>query len=167
MVCAALMQSCTQDNVHTPADGGGQEIWEVYTATYQGCLVTTVPLMQEHLQGPVQTNMCVQLSNFHSAHSGYVNVRIQPFSINDPFVTELLGKTVEIGEMDIRDVEYAAFPSGGGYLRKDVFEVQAGEYTVRGSFSGQLSVDGHLAFSLCYRPGTMPFDVVSEFETNQ
>lgn len=167
MLCVAGLQSCTQDNVHMPADGNGQEAWETYTATFPGQLSTTVPLMEEHLQGPVQTDMAVQVSAFHSSHSGYVCVHIPSFSINDPFVVGLLGKAIEIGAMKIGDVEYAAFPSGGGYFRNDAFEVQAGEYNVRGALYGELSASGHLTLTLSYRPGAMPFEVVSTFDTNQ
>lgn len=165
--CACCLVSCTQDNVHVPSDGSGQETWETYTASYPGLLSTTVPLMQEYMQGPVRTEMTVQVCRFHSAHSGYVDVRTGAFEIDDPFVTDLLGKTIAIGAMDIRDVEYAAFPSGGGYFKKDAFELQAGEYNVRGSLYGELSASGRLTLTLRYKPGTMPFEVLSEFDTNQ
>lgn len=166
-LCLSTLPSCTQDNVHLPADGTGQETWEPYTATYPGLLSTTVPLMQQYMQGPVETQMTLSVSHFHPSHSAYVGLHIPAFSIGDPFVTDLLGQTIEIGEMDITDVEYAAFPTGGGYLRCEAFEVQAGAYRVRGSLHGELSASGRLTLTVSYRPGTMPFDVVSEFDTNQ
>ncbi len=167
MLCAfGILLSCTQDNVHMPEDGAGEETWENHTASYPGVLTTTVPLMQEHLQGAVLTVLTVQVGEFHSAHSGYVTVTTQPFSIDDPFVVEMLGKAIEIGAMEIQDVEYAAFPTGGGYLRKEAFDLQAGDYRTRGSLYGELSPTGRLTFTLRYKPGTMPFEIVSEFDTN-
>ena len=167
LVCALCLISCTQDNVHVPDEGNVPETWETYTASYPGILSSTVPLMEESMQGPVKSQMTIRISNFHSAHSGYVDIYIPQFSINDPFVLGLMGKAIEIGEMEIDDVEFAAFPSGGGYFRKDKFEVQAGEYTVRGSLQGELSSAGSLTFALHYKPGAMPFEVQSEFDTNQ
>ncbi len=168
VLCAlGLLVSCTQDNVHMPEDVAGTEIWETYTASYPGVLTTTVPMMQEHLQGAVQTEMTVQVGEFHSAHSGYVTVTTQPFSIDDPFVISMLGKAIEIGTMEIQDVEYAAFPSGGGYLRKEAFDLQAGDYRTRGSLYGELSPTGRLSFTVRYKPGTMPFEIVSEFDTDK
>lgn len=166
-MCTLCLVSCTQDNVHMPADGNGSETWETYTASYSGVLASTVPLMEEYLQGPVRSQMTVRVSNFHSTHSGYVGIHIPQFSINDPFVVELMGKAIEIGDMEISDVQYAAFPTGGGYFRKDMIEVQAGEYTVRGSLQGELSSAGHLTLALRYKPGAMPFEVLSEFDTNE
>lgn len=163
-LCAMLCFSCTQDNVHMP--DGGMETWETYTASYEGIMSTTVPLMEEHLQdGPVRTRMTVQVGGFHAAHSGYVCVRTQPFVIDDPFVTGLLGEPIRIGEMSIEGVEYAAFPTGGGFLKKDAFELQAGQYLTRGELHGQLSPTGRLTLTICYRPGAMPFEVRSDFDT--
>ncbi len=159
-----VLSSCTQDNVHMPENGAAAETWETYTASYFGLLRTTVPLMQEYLQGPVEKEMTVKLSGFHSAHSGYVTVHVGEFYIDDPFVVNMLGRAIEIGAMEISEVEYAAFPSGGGYLRKDTFEVQAGEYRTRGSLSGEVTAEGGLKLTLSYRPGTMPFEIVSQFD---
>lgn len=163
-LCAMLCLSCTQDNVHMP--DGGTETWETYTALYEGLMSTTVPLMEDHLEnGPVRTRMTVQVEGFHVEHSGYVSVRTPPFVIDDPFVTGLLGEPIRIGEMRIGNVEYAAFPTGGGYLKKDAFEVQAGQYLTRGELHGQLSPTGRLTLTICYRPGAMPFEVRSDFDT--
>ncbi len=130
---SCLLMSSTLDNVHLPELGSGEDVWETSTVSYPGVLSTTVPLMQEHLQGAVRSEMTVQVGEFHSAHSGYVAVTVQAFSINDPFVTGLLGKSIDIGTMEIKEVEYAAFPTGGGYLRKEAFDLQAGEYRTLGS----------------------------------
>lgn len=118
-VAVCLLMSCTQDNVHMPEGGAGQETWETYTKLYSGVLSSTVPVMQEYLDGPVRTEMTVRVGPFHAAHSGYVTVCTQAFSIDDPFVTEMMGMPINVGEMEIKDVEYAAFPGGGGYFRKD------------------------------------------------
>lgn len=166
--CAScLLLSCTQDNVHMPAEETSTDTWETRTVDCPGVLATTVPLMQEYLQGTILREMTVHVDNCNTSHSGYVDVRTEAFEINDPFVTEMLGKAIEIGRMEIRDVEYAAFPTGGGYLKKDAFDVQAGEYRTRGSLYGELSSAGRLTLTLSYRPGTMPFEIVSKFETNQ
>ncbi len=163
---SCVLLSCTQDNVHMPEGGTGAETWETYTASYTGLLSTTVPLMQEHLQGAVLSEMTVQMGEFHSAHSGYVTLKTQAFSIDDPFVVSMLGKAIEIGAMEIQDVEYAAFPTGGGYLKKEAFDIQAGEYRTRGALHGELTPSGRLTFTIRYRPGTMPFEIVSEFDTD-
>lgn len=164
---SCVLLSCTQDNIHMPADGTSTDTWGTYTVDFPGVLTTTVPLMQEYLQGAVRTEMTVHVDKFNTSHSGYVDVRTEAFEINDPFVTEMLGKAIEMGGMEISDVEYAAFPTGGGHFRKDAFEVQAGEYRTRGSLYGEFSSAGRLTITLRYRPGTMPFDIISEFETNQ
>lgn len=162
-VAVCLLMSCTQDNVHMPEGGAGQETWETYTKLYSGVLSSTVPVMQEYLDGPVRTEMTVRVGPFHAAHSGYVTVCTQAFSIDDPFVTEMMGMPINVGEMEIKDVEYAAFPGGGGYFRKDAFDVQAGTYRTRGSLYGELSPEGQLNITLTFRPGSMPFEIVSEF----
>lgn len=154
--------SCTQDNVHMPETE--VDSWETTTLTQPGHLTTTVPAVQEYLQGPIVDEMTLKVENINTQHSGYVVLCTEPFSVNDPFVVDLLKKSIEIGAMRIEGVEYAAYPSGGGYLKKDAFEVQAGEYTTRGSLYGEISKEGTLTLTLKYRPGTMPFEVVSRFE---
>lgn len=154
--------SCTQDNVHMPETE--VESWETTTLTQSGHLTTTVPAVQEYLQGPIVEEMMLKVENISTKHSGHVVVCVESFSINDPFVVDLLKKSIEIGAMRIEGVEYAAYPSGGGYLKKDAFEVQAGEYTTRGSLYGEITKEGRLTLTLKYRPGTMPFDVVSQFK---
>lgn len=161
---ALFLSSCTQDNVHMPESGTDTEQWETGTKEFSGQLITTVPVVQEHLQGPVVKKMQVCLKDFHIGHSGYVILTTEAFSVDDPFVSELLGKKIEIGAMEIPQVEYAAYPSGGGYLKKDEFDIQAGEYRTRGSLYGELTKDGTLTFTITYRPGTMPFDIISEFK---
>lgn len=164
-ICIGLFSiSCTQDNVHMPEQGTDAEQWETGTEEFSGQLITTVPAVQEHLQGPVVKEMQVQLEDFHIGHSGYVNLVTEAFSVDDPFVSELLGKNIEIGAMDIPQVEYAAYPTGGGYLKKEEFDIQAGEYRTRGSLYGELTKNGTLTFTITYRPGTMPFDIISEFK---
>jgi OPA family sugar phosphate sensor protein UhpC-like MFS transporter len=53
--------------------------------------------------------------------------------------------------------------AGGGYLMKKDFDVQAGEYRTRGSLEGTISREGVLSLVMKYRPGTMPFEIVTEF----
>ena len=165
-LCMGMMLvSCTQDNVHMPEDGAGMEAWETYTQDFPGILSTTVPLVQEHLQGPVLKDMTIRLKDFHIEHSGHVIICTEAFDVDDPFVSTLLGKAISIGAMEIPQVEYAAYPSGGGYFRKEAFDIQAGEYRTRGSLFGEITKDGALTLTLTYRPGTMPFDIVSEYKT--
>ena len=165
VLCMGIMLvSCTQDNVHMPEDGAGMETWETYTQNFPGILSTTVPLVQEHLQGPAQQDMTIRLKDFHIGHSGHVIICTEAFDVDDPFVSTLLGKDIRIGAMEIPQVEYAAYPSGGGHLKKDAFDIQAGEYRTRGSLFGEITKDGALTLTLTYRPGTMPFDIVSEFK---
>lgn len=165
-VVSVCLASCTQDNVHMPDEVTDSESWDTYTQSGSGVLVTTVPAMQEYLQGPVESAMTVSVEEFNVSHSGYVTVSLQAFAIDDPFVVDLFGKGIEIGSMSIPEVEYAAFPSGGGYLRKDVFDVMAGEYQTRGSLHGEVSSDGIVSLVLTYRPGTMPFEIRSEFRVS-
>ena len=47
-------------------------------------------------------------------------------------------------------------------MKKD-FDVQAGEYRTRGSLEGTISKEGVLSLVMKYRPGTMPFEIVTEF----
>lgn len=162
-----FLVSCTQDNVHMPEIENGTEQWETATAEFRGQLSTTVPLVQENLQGPVLKEMMVRLKNFNILHSGYVTLCTEEFAVNDDFVTQLLGKLIVIGAMDIPKVEYAAYPSGGGYLKCEAFDIQAGEYRTRGSLHGEVSKEGKLSFTITYRPGTMPFDIVSEFKSTE
>lgn len=165
-LCMGIMLvSCTQDNVHMPDDEQSTETWEVYTKDFPCHMTTTVPLVQEYLQGPVVGDMTVQVADFNTSHSGYVSIRTEAFGMNDPFVVSILGKAIEIGAMEIQKVEYAAYPSGGGYFRKEAFDIQAGEYRTRGSLFGEITKDGALTLTLAYRPGTMPFDIVSEYKT--
>lgn len=165
-LCMGMMLvSCTQDNVHMPEDGAGMEAWETYTQDFPGILSTTVPLVQEHLQGPVLKDMTIRLKDFHIGHSSHVIICTEAFDVDDPFVSSLLGKDIRIGAMEIQKVEYAAYPSGGGYFRKEAFDIQAGEYRTRGSLFGEITKDGALTLTLTYRPGTMPFDIVSEYKT--
>ena len=159
-----VLVSCTQDTVHMPEADTGTETWETYTQEFPGRLSTTVPVVQEHLQGPVEKDMTVRLKDFHIGHSGHVTLTTEAFDVNDPFVSNLLGKDIRIGAMEIPQVEYAAYPSGGGHLKKDAFDIQAGEYRTRGSLFGEIAKDGALTLTLTYRPGTMPFDIVSEFK---
>ena len=163
MMCCTII-SCTQDNVHMPDVEPDTQTWETYAQDFRGTFSTTVPLVQEHLQGPVVSPTVVRLEDFHIEHSGYVTLLTEAFSVNDPFVEDLLGYIVEIGQMRIEKVEYAAFPSGGGFLKKDFDNVKAGAYNTRGTLQGTISKDGHLHLTLTYRPGTMPFDIVTEFE---
>lgn len=165
ILCLGLvLVSCTQDNVHMPDDEQSTETWEVYTKDFPCHMTTTVPLVQEYLQGPVLGNMTVQVADFNISHSGYVTIRTESFGMDDPFVVGILGKAIEIGAMEIQKVEYAAYPSGGGYLKHEGFDIQAGEYRTRGSLFGEITKDGSLTLTLTYRPGTMPFDIVSEFK---
>lgn len=166
LVASVCLASCTQDNVHMPEGVADAEEWRTYTQSVSGVLVTTVPAMQEYLQGPVESAMTVSVEEFNVAHSGYVTVSLQAFAIDDPFVVDLFGKGIEIGSMSIPEVEYAAFPSGGGYLRKDAFDVMAGEYQTRGSLQGEVSSEGIVSLVLTYRPGTMPFEIRSEFRVS-
>ena len=108
MCLGFLFVSCTQDNVHMPEDGASTEAWETYTQDFSGRLSTTVPLVQENLQGPVVKDMTVRLKNFHIEHSGHVIVCTEAFDVDDPFVSGLLGKDIRIGAMEIAQVEYAA-----------------------------------------------------------
>ena len=164
-LCMGMMiVSCTQDNVHMPEDGADMEKWETYTQDFTGRLSTTVPLVQEHLQGPVLKDMSIRLKNFHIEHSGHIVICTEAFDVDDPFVSDLLGKAISIGAMEIPQVEYAAYPSGGGHLKHEGFDIQAGEYRTRGYLFGEITKDGALTLTLTYRPGTMPFDIVSEFK---
>ena len=164
-LCMGIMLvSCTQDNVHMPEDGAGMETWETYTQDFPGRLSTTVPLVQEHLQGPVLKDMTIRLKDFHIGHSAHVIICTEAFDVDDPFVSSLLGKDIRIGAMEIPQVEYAAYPSGGGHLKHEGFDIQAGEYRTRGTLFGEITKDGALTLTLTYRPGTMPFDIVSEFK---
>jgi hypothetical protein len=86
------------------------------------------------------------------------------FAVDDPFVVGILGMPIEIGDMVIEQVEYAAYPSGGGHLKHEGFDIQAGEYRTRGTLFGEITKDGALTLTMTYRPGTMPFDIVSEFK---
>ncbi len=163
-LCAiGILASCTQDNVHMPEGGVEMEGWDTTTVSYSGVLSTTVPLVQEYMHGPVVLPMTVRMGEFHPSHSTYVTVSTEAFSVNDPFVVDLLSKAIDIGAMEIQNVEYAAFPTGGGYLKKEAFDIQAGDYRTRGSLQGELSAEGYLTLTLTYRPGTMPFDIVSVF----
>ena len=164
-LCMSMMiVSCTQDNVHMPEDGADMEKWETYTQDFTGRLSTTVPLVQEHLQGPVLKDMSIRLKNFHIEYSAHIVICTEAFDVDDPFVSDLLGKAISIGAMEIPQVEYAAYPSGGGHLKHEGFDIQAGEYRTRGSLFGEITKDGALTLTLTYRPGTMPFDIVSEFK---
>ena len=163
-LCMGIMLvSCTQDNMHMPEDGAGMETWETYTQDFHGSFHTTVPIVQEYLQGPVVVDTKVRLENFHISHSGHVRVLTQGFSVDDPFVVDILGMPIEIGDMRLEQVEYAAFPSGGGYFKKDDFDIQAGKYRTRGSLEGTISKEGTHSFVMKYYPGTMPFEIVTEF----
>ena len=163
MVLSCAMVSCTQDNLHLPDMDTGAETWETYAQEFRGEFHTTVPVVQEHLQGPVVVPTKVRIENFHIEHSGYIRVLTQGFAVDDPFVVSILGMPIEIGDMLIEQVEYAAFPSGGGYLMKKDFDIQAGKYRTRGSLEGTISKDGTLSLVMKYRPGTMPFEIVTEF----
>ena len=163
MVLSCAMVSCTQDNLHLPDMDTGTETWETYAQDFSGEFHTTVPVVQEYLQGPVVVPTKVRIENFHIEHSGYVRVLTQGFAVDDPFVVGILGMPIEIGDMVIEQVEYAAFPSGGGYLIKKDFDIQAGNYRTRGSLEGTISKDGTLSLVMKYRPGTMPFEIVTEF----
>ena len=163
-LCMGIMLvSCTQDNVHMPEDGAGMETWETYTQDFPGILSTTVPLVQEHLQGPVLKEMTIRLENFHIEHSGHVIICTEAFDVDAPFVSSLLGKDIRIGAMEIPQVEYAAYPSGGGHLKHEGFDIQAGEYRTRGTLEGTISKEGTLSLVIKYYPGTMPFEIVTEF----
>lgn len=165
ILCLGLvLVSCTQDNVHMPEIEQEEEAWETYTQEFHGRLSTTVPLVQEYLEGPVLKDMTIRLKDFHIEHSGHVTLTTEAFDVDDPFVYTLLGKAISIGAMEIPQVEYAAYPSGGGYLKHEGFDIQAGEYRTRGSLFGEITKDGALTLTLTYRPGTMPFDIVSEFK---
>ena len=163
MMCHTIL-SCTQDNVHMPEVEPGTQTWETYAQDFQGTFSTTVPVVQEHLQGPVVSPTTVRIEDFHIEHSGHVTILTKAFSVDDPFVVGILGSIIEIGEMRIEKVEYAAFPSGGGVLKKEFDNVQAGTYNTRGSLEGTISKEGKLQLTMTYRPGTMPFDIVTEFE---
>lgn len=163
MVLACTMLSCTQDNVHMPEADVDVPTWETYAQDFSGEFHTTVPLVQEHLQGPVVAQTTVRIENFHIEHSGYVRILTKAFNVDDPFVVGILGKSIEIGNMALEDVEYAAFPSGGGYFKKVDFDIQAGIYRTRGSLEGTITKDGTLSFVMTYKPGTMPFEIVTEF----
>ena len=167
MVLSCAMVSCTQDNLHLPDYLPGAEQWETYSQEFPGKFSTTVPLVQEYLQGPVVCPTIVRIENFHAEHSGYVRLFTEVFSVDDPFVVDLLGMTIEIGQMRIDSVEYAAFPSGGGYLRKQFDNVKAGAYNTRGTIEGTIGKDGKLSLVMNYRPGTMPFDIVTEFKQTE
>lgn len=163
-LACAMSPSCTQDNVHLPEGGvGGSGSWTTAAMKFRGVLVTTVPAMEEYLAEPVVCGMTLTVGSVNVLHSGYVTVRTEPFGMHDPFIVSLMGKGIDIGAMEIEGVEYAAYPSGGGYLRKEGFEVQAGEYRTRGTLHGELSADGRLELTLRYRPGAMPFEIVSVF----
>ena len=163
MVLSCAMVSCTQDNLHLPDMDAGAETWETYAQEFRGEFHTTVPVVQEHLQGPVVVPTKVRIENFHIEHSGYIRVLTQGFAVDDPFVVSILGMPIEIGDMLIEQVEYAAYPSGGGHLKHEGFDIQAGEYRTRGTLFGEIAKDGALTLTLTYRPGTMPFDIVTEF----
>ena len=165
VLCMGMMLvSCTQDNLHLPDMDTGTETWETYTQDFPGRLSTPVPLVQEHLQGPVLKDMTIRLKDFHIGHSGHVIICTEAFDVDDPFVSTLLGKAISIGAMEIPQVEYAAYPTGGGHLKHEGFDIQAGEYRTRGTLFGEITKDGALTLTLTYRPGTMPFDIVSEFK---
>ena len=101
----------------------------------------------------------VRIENFHIEHSGHIRVLTKGFAVDDPFVVGILGMPIEIGDMVIEQVEYAAFPSGGGYLMKKDFDIQAGNYRTRGSLEGTISKEGTLSLVIKYYPGTMPFEI--------
>ncbi len=164
-LACAMSPSCTQDNVHLPECGAESGSWTTGTMKFPGMLVTTVPAMEEYLEEPVVSPMAIAVGNVNVLHSGYVTVRTEPFGMHDPFIVSLMGKGIDIGAMEIEGVEYAAYPSGGGCLRKEEFEVQAGAYRTRGTLHGELSRDGVLSLTLQYRPGAMPFDIVSAFDS--
>lgn len=165
ILCLGLsLVSCTQDNVHMPEIEQKEEAWETYTQEFPGRLSTTVPLVQEYLEGPVLKDMTIRLKDFHIEHSGHVVICTEAFDVDAPFVSTLLGKAISIGAMEIPQVEYAAYPSGGGHLKHEGFDIQAGEYRTRGTLFGEITKDGALTLTLTYRPGTMPFDIVSEFK---
>ena len=164
-LCMGMMLvSCTQDNMHMPDMETSAGTWETYAQDFSGEFHTTVPLVQENLQGPVVVPTKVRIENFHIEHSGHIRVLTKGFAVDDPFVVGILGMPIEIGDMVIEQVEYAAFPSGGGFLKKDFDNVKAGAYNTRGTLQGTITKDGHLHLTLTYRPGTMPFDIVTEFE---
>lgn len=163
-LCMGMMLvSCTQDNVHMPDMETSAGTWETYAQEFSGEFHTTVPVVQEYLQGPVVVPTKVRIENFHIEHSGYVRLLTEGFSVDDPFVVDILGMPIEIGDMLVEQVEYAAFPSGGGYVKKENFDIQAGKYRTRGSLEGTISKDGTLSLVMKYRPGTMPFEIVTEF----
>ena len=164
MVLSCAMVSCTQANMHMPDMETSAGTWETYAQDFSGEFHTTVPLVQEHLQGPVLKDMTIRLKDFHIGHSGHVIICTEAFDVDDPFVSSLLGKDIRIGAMEIPQVEYAAYPSGGGHLKHEGFDIQAGEYRTRGTRFGEITKDGALTLTLTYRPGTMPFDIVSEFK---
>jgi hypothetical protein len=158
-----MLVSCTQDNVHMPDMETSAGTWETYAQEFSGEFHTTVPVVQEYLQGPVVVPTKVRIESFHIEHSGYVRLLTEGFSVDDPFVVDILGMPIEIGDMLVEQVEYAAFPSGGGYVKKENFDIQAGNYRTRGSLEGTISKDGTLSLVMKYRPGTMPFEIVTEF----
>lgn len=163
MVLSCAMVSCTQDNMHMPDMETSAGTWETYAQDFSGEFHTTVPVVQEYLQGPVVVPTKVRIENFHIEHSGHIRVLTKGFAVDDPFVVGILGMPIEIGDMVIEQVEYAAFPSGGGYMMKKDFDIQAGIYRTRGLLEGTISKEGTLSLVIKYYPGTMPFEIVTEF----
>lgn len=70
---------------------------------------------------------------------------------------------IEIGDMKITGVKCAKEADGSYKLEAASFDCMAGKYEIKGgSLSGTLK-SGTLVLTLNYKPGSMPFPVVSTF----
>lgn len=159
---ATLFVGCTQDNVHMPES---EIIYVGDTATtdfpktisWEGTLTSGVPQFGGFT--PVPSPNRLRLTDRTDASAGYATLTLEAFDITTP-----MGMSFSIGEMRIDSVQYATYPGGNGMFVRDDFSVQAGKYLTKGSLKGTFTAGGTVSMTMTYKPGSMPFEVVSEFE---
>lgn len=160
------LAGCTQDNVHMPE----QEIQYIYvgdttqndfprTLEWSGSLTTSVPQLGAMFT-PATTPNTLKFTDRTGEKTGYTTLILGAFDIDVP-ATHM---HFAFGEMQIDSVQYATYPSGNGMFYRDNFQVQSGQYLTKGSLKGTYGADGTVEMTISYKPGTMPFEIISQFQ---
>ena len=147
-----FMASCSDDSKHE--DVPPAVPLEVYS---QGTITTSIPAMP--IFTPVQASNYVKIS-WADASRSVATVEVGAFDIE----VEMMGRTISIGTMKVSDVACTAKADGSIEFVKDNFVCQTGDYEVKGKLSGVYS-EGKLTVTVNYKPGSMPFECQSDYES--
>lgn len=149
-LCGILSCACASDNIHQP-----EPDLTPAPQFFSGSITSSIPIF----------DFFVPITSDNTALFSYTDETLSKASIElGIFFVDIkeINMSFEIGPMEIENVECTLDSDGNVLLSCEEFECMAGKYLTSGSLEGSI-IDGVLDFTIKYKPGSMPFEVKSQF----